>query len=97
MIDKIDSMISILREMKSDSKKMSKLSSINLTELTPRQAEKRNADASWIAMAQIRRSHELHALAVELRFAERRENYDTIELTDGWHRYNHKPREPNAS
>ncbi|MBH3259946.1 regulator [Serratia marcescens] len=94
-INRIDKMQSILRNMKSDMKRQQKLSAINSMELTPKQANKRNADADWIAMEQIKRRHELHALSVELGFAERRDNYRTIELTDGWHRFNYQPREPN--
>lgn len=45
-------------------------------------------------MENIKRKHELHALAVELGFAERRETYEPIELTDGWHRFKYQPREP---
>ena len=93
-VQRIDSMINVLKNMKQDMKREQKLSSINSLELTPKQAQKRNADAEWIAMEQIKRRHELHALSVELGFAERRASYDQFELTDGWHRFNHKPREP---
>lgn len=93
-LDKIEKMQVILRNMKSDIKRQNRLSSINNMELTPKQAQKRNAEAAWIAMEQIKRSHELHALSVELGFAERREDYSAIELTDGWHRFTYKPREP---
>lgn len=92
-VQRIDSMINVLKNMKQDMKRQQKLSSINSLELTPKQAQKRNADAEWIAMEQIKRRHELHALSVELGFAERRASYDPFELTDGWHRFNHKPRE----
>jgi hypothetical protein len=95
-IQKIDSMIQMLKDMKKDKQRLQKLSSINAMELTPKQANKRNADSDWIGMANIKRKHELHALAVELDFAERRKSYEKIEITDGWHRYNYKPREPNA-
>lgn len=91
---KIDQMIALLRDRKSNIKKLHKLSSVSLLELTPKQANKRNADADWLGMANIKLDHELHALAVELGFAERRKAYDDFELTDGWHRYKHKPREP---
>lgn len=93
-LDKIEKMQAILRNMKSDIKRQNRLSSINNMELTPKQAQKRNAEAAWIAMEQIKRSHELHALSVELGFAERRGDYSAIELTDGWHRFTYKPREP---
>lgn len=82
-LDKIEQMQVILRNMKSDIKRQHRLSSINGMELTKKQAQKRNADAAWIAMEQIKRSHELHALSVELGFAERRDDYSAIELTDG--------------
>ena len=91
---KIDQMIALLRDRKSNIKKLQKLSSVSLLELNPKQANKRNADADWLGMANIKLDHELHALAVELGFAERRSAYDDFELTDGWHRYKHKPREP---
>lgn len=94
-IQKIDSMIQLLRDMKKDKQRLSKLNAVRMSDLTPRQAGKRNADADWIGMANIKRKHELHALAVELDFAERRPSYDKIELTNGWHRYPYKPREPN--
>ncbi|HDX9111780.1 TPA: regulator [Klebsiella michiganensis] len=93
-IKKIDAAISLLKSMKQDINRMNKLIAINCLDLTPRQAQKRNADADWIAMEQIKRRHELHALAVEIGFAERRESYNPIELTDGWHRFNYQPREP---
>jgi hypothetical protein len=90
----IDSMIALLRKRKINNKRMEKLSSASLMDLTPKQANKRNADADWIGMDNIKIDHELHALAVELGFSDRRSIYEEIELTDGWHRYKHKPREP---
>ena len=95
-IERIDSMIAILREMKKDKQRMQKLSAVSYTDLTPKQAQKRRYDADWIGMEQIKRQHKLHALAVELDIADRRPHYDQIELTDGWHRYNFKPPEPHA-
>ncbi|HDT2074327.1 TPA: regulator [Enterobacter roggenkampii] len=91
---RIDAMIQILRNMKSDVKRLGKLSALNYQDMTPKQCQKRDADANWIGMEQIKRRHELHALAVELGFAERRTSYEPIELTDGWHRFKHQPREP---
>lgn len=90
----IDSMIQLLRSLKANRKKMSKLSSVSLMDLTPKQANKRNADADWLGMELIKLGHELHAFSVELGFAARRSSYDEIELTDGWHRYRYKPRQP---
>jgi hypothetical protein len=72
----IDQMIALLRDRKSNIKKMQKLSSVSLLDLTPKQANKRNADADWLGMANIRIDHELHTLAVELGFAARRTSYD---------------------
>lgn len=91
---RIDAMIALLRSVKADRKRQAKLSSVSYLDLTPKQAQKRNADADWIGMEQIRRSHELHALAVELGFAERRASYDPIELRDNWHRFKYTPRTP---
>ncbi len=91
---RIDAMIALLRNMKADNKKLSKLSSFDTREMTPKRAQQRNADADWIAMENIKRRHELHALSVELGFAERRSSYATIELTDSWHRFKYTPRQP---
>lgn len=96
-IDRIDSMIRILRSMKQDKARLEKLSSVNLLDLTQKRVQKRNADAGWIGMENIKRQHELHALAVELGFSDRRESYAPIELTDGWQRFTHKPREPGTA
>ncbi|MDC9593528.1 regulator [Xenorhabdus sp. IM139775] len=96
-IERIDSMIAMLRKLKTDLLKLNKLSEIDYRGLTPKQAQKRTTDADWIAMDNIKRRHELHALAVELGFAERRDNYDAIELADSWHRYKYKPREPHTN
>ena len=93
-LDKIEKMQAILRNMKSDIKRQDRLNSINRMELTTKQAQKRNAEAAWIAMEQIKRRYELHALSVELGFAERRDDYSAIELTDGWHCFTYQPREP---
>lgn len=93
-LDRIEKMQVILRNMKSDIKRQDRLNSINRMELTTKQAQKSNAEAAWIAMEQIKRRHELHALSVELGFAERRDDYSAIELTDGWHCFTYKPREP---
>lgn len=94
-IEKIDSMLNILKSMKGDIKKLQKLSDKNFSEMTPRQISNRNAEAGFIGMNQIKREHELHALAVEIGFSPPRENYDEIHLTDGWQHYKYKPREPN--
>jgi hypothetical protein len=91
----IDEMIAHLRTLKQNCKKMSKLSSVGMMDMTPKQANKRNADADWLGMDRIKLTHELHALSVELGFAARRQDYGEIELTDGWHRFRYKPREPN--
>ncbi|MDE9528336.1 regulator [Xenorhabdus bovienii] len=96
-IERIDLMISILRNLKTNLKKLKKLNEMDYRDLSPKQNQKRNTDADWIAMDNIKRRHELHALAVELGFADYRENYDEIELTDSWHQFSYKPREPYTS
>jgi len=93
-IQRIDQMMALLRAMKANKKKLAKLSEVDSTKLTPKAASKRNADADWIGMDSIRQQHQLHALAVELGFADRRESYEAIELRDGWHRYHFQPPEP---
>ncbi|AXH43566.1 transcription antiterminator protein N [Erwinia phage vB_EhrS_59] len=94
-LKRIDQMQAILRNMKNDIKRSQKLSAVDCRDMSPKQSQKRNADADWIAMEQIKRRSELHALSVELGFADRRSNYEAVELTDGWHRFKHQPREPN--
>lgn len=96
-IEKIDAMIRQLRELKSGLSRMAKLSDKDYRDLTPKQAQKISADKDWIGMDMIKRRHELHALAVELNFAERRDSYNVIELRDNWHVFNYQPREPNAA
>ena len=95
-IERIDSMLKLLKEMKSDLKRLNKISSMDYRGMTPKQCQKRNADADWIAMENIRRRHELHALSVELGFADHRgaDGYHEIELTNGWQRYKYQPRNP---
>lgn len=95
-IDKIDNMIFILRDMKKDIARQQKLSAVNSFELTPKQAQKRNTDLGWIGMEQIKRRHNLHAYAVEIGIADYRgkDCYNEIDLTDGWHKFKFKPREP---
>ncbi|EPA3167208.1 regulator [Yersinia enterocolitica] len=95
-IERIDSMLNLLKSMKSDLKKLKKFSSMDYRNMTPKQCQKRNADADWIAMENIRRKHELHALSVELGFADHRgsDGYPEIELTNGWQRYKYQPRIP---
>ncbi len=95
-IERIDRMISILRDMKKDIARQQKLSAVNSLELTPKQAQKRNTDLNWIGMEQIKRRHNLHSYAVELGIADNKGNdgYEKIELTDGWHRFNFQPRKP---
>lgn len=93
-ITRIDLMIQNLRSLKADLKRLKKLSAMDYRDMTPKQCQKRNADADWIGMENIKRKHELHALSVELGLAERRDHYNPIELTDGWHRYTYTPRIP---
>lgn len=93
-IQRLERMQGILKSMKADLKRLSKLSAMSYHDMTPKQCQKRAEDADWIGMENIKRKHELHALAVEMGFAEMRDNYDAIELTDGWHRFKHTPRRP---
>ncbi|EMR0736681.1 regulator [Citrobacter braakii] len=93
-LQKIDAAVALLRDMKKDLNRLAKLSSVDYRDLTSKQCQKVSTEANWIGMENFKRKHELHALAVELGFAERREHYDPIELTDGWHRFKYQPREP---
>ncbi|HIG9583252.1 TPA: regulator [Escherichia coli] len=87
---KIDAAIAMLRDMKKDLNRLAKLSSVDYQDLTPKQCQKVSTEANWIGMENIKHKHELH----ELRFAERRETYESFELTDGWHHFKYQPREP---
>lgn len=95
-IERIDHMIKILRDMKKDIIRQQKLNDVNGFELTTKQAQKRDADLNQISIAQIKRRHTLHSYAVELGIADHKgdEGYSEIELTDGWHKFNFKPRKP---
>lgn len=95
-IERIDHMITILRSMKNDIKRQNKLKEVRSSELTSKQAQKKSIDLDWICIEQIKRRHNLHAYAVELGFADHKGNngYNEIELTDGGHKFNFKPREP---
>jgi hypothetical protein len=90
-IEKIDSMISILKEVKRNEIKMNRLRQVRSGEVTQKRFSNAQADLNEIAMANIKLSHQLHALSVELGFAEMRENYEPIALTDGWRKFEHQP------
>lgn len=93
-IERIDKAIKLLRDLKKNSKRMRALSQKDLMQMTPKQAQNRNADSTWLAMDNTKIEHELHALAVELGFAERRVSYEAITFDTGWQKYNYTPREP---
>ncbi|MGO3799866.1 MAG: hypothetical protein ACTJHE_11480 [Vibrio casei] len=96
-IEKIDRLISELKEIKKLKNKNMKLSNIDTIDMTPKRRDKINVDMGWNAMDRIKHEHESHALCVELGLAERREDYSEIELyPDNWHKYNYKPREPHS-
>lgn len=93
-IEKIDAMISLLQEIKRDNDKSYRLRQRRSGEVSPKRFSNVQADLNEIAMANIKRSHQLHALAVELGFAEMRDNYEPVTLTDGWRKFEYKPPVP---
>jgi hypothetical protein len=93
-IEKIDTMISILKEVKRNEIKMNRLRQIRSGEVAPKRFSNAQADLNEIAMANIKLSHQLHALSVELGFAEMRENYNQVILTDGWRKFEYRPPVP---
>ena len=93
-IQVIERMQGMLKLLKADLKRLGKLSAMSYHDMSPRQCQKRDADANWIGMENIKRKYELHALAVEIGIAEMRESYEPISLTDGWHHFKHTPRKP---
>lgn len=94
-IEKIDRLIYQLKEIKKLVNKNQKLSSIDSSKCTRKRFEKINVDMGWNAMARLKHEHEAHALAVELGFAEKRDDYsEIIFYPDNWHKYSYKPREP---
>ncbi|BBV07793.1 hypothetical protein BML2537_12870 [Providencia stuartii] len=95
-IERIDRMISILRDMKKDIIRQQKLNDVSRFELTAKQAQKRDTDLNQISIGQIKRRHNLHSYAVELGIADHKgdDGYAEIELTDGWHKFKFQPRKP---
>lgn len=86
-IEDIDALISALRDLKKNLKRMDTLRFRECS--TPKQIGKREADMNWLAMDSIKLKHAIHAHAVDLQVAEARSDYNDIELNpDGWHRYN---------
>lgn len=90
-IEKIDSMISLLKEVKRNEVKAERLRQVRSGEVTPKRFSSAQADLNEIAMANIKLSHQLHALSVELGFAEMRDNYEPVTLTDGWRKFEYQP------
>lgn len=91
-IEKIDFLLNHLKRVKNNLKKWDKLAS---KEVELRKISKREVDINWIAMDNIRASHEIHALCAELGFSEVRAKYDDIELNpSAWQSYKYSPRKP---
>ena len=91
-IEKLDSLLSHLKRVKSNLKKWDRLAS---KEVELKKVSKREVDINWIAMDNIKASHEIHALCAELGFSSAREKYDDIELNpSAWQSYKYTPRKP---
>lgn len=94
-IEKIDALISELREIKKLLNKNIKLSQKDTSDMTRKRRDNHYVDVGWNAMDRIKREHEAHALCVELNLASKKDDYSEITLyPDNWHKYNYKPREP---
>lgn len=89
-MDKINKMLDLLKTLKRNEQKRVKLR--DQTDLA--KVKKRSAQLNDLAVDDEKLKYELHALAVELGFAEKRESYDWVELDTGWHKQRYKPREP---
>lgn len=91
-IEKIDLLISHLKNVKSNLKKWEKLAN---KEVELKKLSKREVDINWLAMDNIKASHEIHALCAELGFSDVRLKYDDIELNpSAWQSYKYTPRKP---
>ncbi|MBF7978085.1 MULTISPECIES: regulator [Rahnella] len=93
-IEKIDRMISALKGVRRELKKYHDIRDKSTDGFSPKQNGKRKADLDFRAMTLIKWSHDLHALAVEIELADKRESYDEVILSDGWREFKYKPREP---
>lgn len=65
-IEKIDAMITLLKEVRRNEVKMERLRQIRSGEVTLKRFNSAQADLNEIAMANIKLLHQLHDLSVEL-------------------------------
>lgn len=89
--EKIDAMISFLKEVKRNEVRAERLRQVRSGEVTPKRFSNAQADLNEISIANIKLSHQLHALSAELGFAEIRESYEPVTLTDGWRKFEYSP------
>ena len=78
-------------------KRQIKASAKEFSDMTPKQAQKASADASWLGMEIDKAEREAHAAAVDLRIADPRpaSSYDYVDYRPShFHHYRHRPSKP---
>jgi len=96
MIEKFNAIKKQAAEVEKSYKKLERLREKTLQCLTPKQAEKVNADMNWLCMEIDKQKHELHCLCVEAGIAKREDDrYGEVEFNPSpYHSYKHTNREP---
>ena len=78
-------------------KRQAKASEKSFFDMTPKQAQKASADASWLGMEIDKAEREAHAAAVDCGLADARAPsfYEPVDYRpSGFHHYRHKPTKP---
>lgn len=95
----IERIVAVSKLLLSERKKYARTSERWTGDVSPKQAQKLNADLNWQAMAIIKLEAELHAACVDGGVADLREpeSYADRELRpSGWHRYHWSPTKPKS-
>ena len=93
MLNKIEQLEKLVKEYKRELKKRDKVA--DRKPETPKQHENQNVDLNYISMFLIKLDHQIHALCVDLGFAEVREHYNEIKLkSTGWQEFCYQPPVP---
>ena len=92
MLEKIEQLEKLVKEYKRELKKRDKVAERKPE--TPKQYDKQEADLNHISMYLMKLDHQIHAVSVDLGFAEVREHYNEITLTTGWHEFCYQPPKP---
>ena len=100
MGDRIDDLNRLLKQVRSlieMRKRQTKASDKSFQDMTPKQAQKASADASWLGMEIDKMEREAHATAVDLGIADPRspDRYGPVDYRpSAFHHYRHRPTKP---